>query len=116
MVPRMGSIKLSLHLWFFIGILLLAAVPASAAEPGTASAPCSGELNLPGDEVAARLMERNAERAEKLRQVDSTREYKLDYTGFPALSARMEVTASYTASGTKEFHVISESGSSILRK
>ncbi len=116
MVPRMGWIKLSLHLCFFIGILLLAAVPASAADQGTAPAPCPTELGLTSDEVAARLMERNAERAEKLRQVDSTRQYSLDYTGFPALSARMEVTASYTVSGTKEFHVISESGSSILRK
>jgi len=61
-------------------------------------------------------MERNAERAEKLRQVDSTRQYNLDYTGFPVLSARMEVMASYTVSGTKEFQVISESGSIILRK
>jgi len=73
-------------------------------------------LNLPGDEVAARLMNRNAERAERLRHVDSIRYYSLDYNGFPALSAHMQVKASYNAPGIKEFSVISESGSVLLRK
>ncbi len=112
----MGSIKLSAHRWLCIGILLLAAIAASATEEGTAPGPCSAELNLPADEVAARLMSRNAERVEKLRGFDSIRQYNLDYTGFPSLSARMEVSASYSAPGTKEFAVISESGSSLLRK
>ena len=65
--------------------------------------PAPAELNLSGDEVAERLMSRNAERAQKLRHVDSIRQYNLDYTGFPALSARMQVKASYTAPGTKQF-------------
>jgi hypothetical protein len=73
-------------------------------------------LNLTGDEVVARLMKGNAERAEKLRHVDSIRHYSLDYNGFPALSAHMDVKASYSAPGTKQFIVISESGSSLLRK
>jgi len=71
---------------------------------------------MPGDEVAARLMSRNAERAQKLRHVESTRQYTLDYTGFPSSrSAEMQVKASYTAPGTKEFTIISESGSSLIR-
>jgi hypothetical protein len=110
----MASIKLTPHRLLCVGVLWLTAMVAFAAEPGTAAAPCSTELT--GDEVAARLMERNAERAQKLRQVDSTRQYSLNYTGFPAMSARMEAKASYNAPGTKEFTVISESGSSILRK
>jgi hypothetical protein len=73
-------------------------------------------LNLTGDEVAARLMSRNAERAEKLRHADAIRHYSLDYDGFPALSAHMQVKALYSASGTKKFTVISESGSVLLRK
>jgi hypothetical protein len=113
----MGSIKLSAHRWLYIRILLLAAIAASATEQGTAPGPCSAELNLPGDEVAARLMSRNAERAQKLRSFDSIRQYNLDYTGFPsALSAHMQVKASYTAPGTKTFTVISESGSGLIRK
>ena len=61
-------------------------------------------------------MSRNAERAEKLRHVDSIRRYSLDYDGFPALSAHMQVKASYDAPGIKKFTVISESGSALLRK
>jgi len=61
-------------------------------------------------------MVRNAERAEKLRHFDSIRRYSLNYDGFPALSANMQVKASYRVPGTKEFVVISESGSSLLRK
>ena len=61
-------------------------------------------------------MNRNAERAKNLRDVDSIRRYSLNYDGFPALSASMQVKASYRAPGTKEFTVISESGSSLLRK
>ncbi len=112
----MGSNKFLVHRWLCIGILVLAAIAASAAEPGASHAPCPAELNLPGDEVVARLMSQNAERAQQLRQVDSVRQYKLDYDGFPALRAQMEVKASYTAPGTKEFTVISESGSTLLRK
>lgn len=61
-------------------------------------------------------MKRNAERAQKLGQVESIRQYDLDYTGFPsALSAHMQVKALYTTQGTKTFTLISESGSRILR-
>jgi hypothetical protein len=113
----MGSIWISADRWLCIGIVLLTAVAASAAEPGNVPVPCSAELAMPGDEVAARLMSRNADRALKLRHVDSVRQYNLKYTGFPSdLDAQMEVKASYTAPGTKEFIVISESGSSVIRK
>ncbi len=112
----MGPIKPLAQRWLCLAILMLAAIAAAAAEGGAAPAPCSAELNLPGDTVVARLISENAERAEKLRQADSVRQYTLDYTGFPALRAHMEVKASYTAPGTKQFTVISESGSTLLRK
>jgi hypothetical protein len=96
-------------------LLSLAAI-ASATEQRETPVPCLGALDLPSDEVAARLMSRNAERAEKLRHVDSIRHYSLDYDGFPALSAHMDVKASYSAPGIKKFTVISESGSVLLRK
>ena len=113
----MCAINLSAHGRVFIVVLFLSAAAASAAEHGTQPAPCSGELNLPGGEVVARLMSQNAERAQKLRRFDSIRQYTLDYTGFPSpLKAQMEVKASYRAPGTKEFAVVSESGSGVLRK
>lgn len=77
--------------------------------------PCTGGLNLPASEVAARLMARNAERAQKLGPVESMRQYDLDYNGLVSLSAHMQVKAFYTAQGTKKFTLISESGSHILR-
>ena len=61
-------------------------------------------------------MSRNAERAEKLHHVDSMRQYSLHYDGFPPLIAQMQVKASYSAPGIKNFTVISESGSVLLRK
>jgi hypothetical protein len=112
----MCPINLSAFRRIFIAVLLFAAAAAAAAEEGTAPAPCSSEFNLPGNDVVARLMSHNADRAQKLRAFNSVRQYTLDYTGFPSLSARMEVRASYSAPGTKEFTVISESGSSLLRK
>lgn len=94
----------------------MAAVAAFAAEPGNAIVPCSATLAIPGDEVVARLMTRNGERATKLLHVDSIRHYNLDYTGFPSsLHAQMEVKAAYTTPGNKNFTVISESGSSVIR-
>ena len=112
----MGPIKPLAQRWLCLAILMLAAIVATATEGGAAPAPCSAELNLPGDVVVSRLMSQNAERAAKLRQADSVRQYNLDYKGFGALSAHMQVKASYTAPGTKQFTVISESGSALLRK
>src|SRR5271157_4329935 len=110
------SIKLSAARLLGIGILFAAATAVFATEPAIAPLPCSTELALPGDEVAARLMTRNAERAQKLRHVESTRQYSLDYKGFPSdRGAEMQVKASYTAPGSKEFTVVSESGSNLIR-
>jgi hypothetical protein len=113
----MSSSKLSAHRWLCIGILVLAAIVVSASEQSTVPAPCSTDFNLSGDDVAARLISRNAERAQKLGHVDSIRQYNLEYSGLPSsLGAQMEVKASYSARGTREFTVISESGSSVIRK
>jgi len=111
----MGPIRRIVNRWLFAGILLLAGVAAQAADPDPAFKPCTGNLNLPGSEVAARLMSRNAERARTVGQVESVRHYDLDYNGFPSLSAHMQVKALFTPEGTKKFTLISESGSHILR-
>lgn len=72
-------------------------------------------MNLSANQVSDRLISRNAERAQKLKEVDSVREYNLDYTGFPrGLSAHMRVKSSYLSPGTKIFTVVSESGSRLL--
>jgi len=92
------------------------AIAAQAADQGVTPTPCSAGVNLPGSEISARLMSRNADRAHKLGQVESTRLYDLEYAGFPSgLSAHMQVKVLYTAQGTKRFTLVSESGSRILR-
>jgi hypothetical protein len=97
-------------------MLLIMAIAAQATDQGVTPTPCSIPFNLSASEVAARLMSRNAERARKLGQVESTRQYDLEYAGFPSgLSAHMRVKALYTAQGKKQFTLISESGSHILR-
>jgi hypothetical protein len=101
-----------LSLFRIMGVLVLVSVVTRASE---LPASCSGALNLPGEEVVARLMTRNNERAQQLHGFVSIRQYSLDYLGFPPLSARMEVKATYTAPGTKTFTAISESGVSLLR-
>ena len=73
------------------------------------------ELNLASGDVVARLMKRNADRARDLRSFKAIRQYHLHYTGFPSsLAAEMQVKVSYTAPGTKEFTIESESGSRLL--
>jgi hypothetical protein len=111
----MGPISRFMHRLLLAGILSLAAIAAQAADQNTSPTPCTGGLNLPASEVAARLIARNAERAQKLGPVESMRQYDLDYNGFASLSAHMQVKAFYTAQGTKKFTLISESGSRILR-
>jgi hypothetical protein len=60
-------------------------------------------------------MSRNAARTRDLLSFQATRDYQLHYTGFPSpLAAEMQVKVSYTAPGTKEFTIESESGSKLI--
>jgi hypothetical protein len=61
------------------------------------------------------MTSRNADRARNLLSFQATRDYQLHYTGFPSpLTAEMQVKVSYTAPGTKEFTIESESGSKLI--
>jgi hypothetical protein len=92
---------------------LLAAL--AAAETHVVPIPCPAAINLTGNDVAARLMSRNAERAQDLLGFQATRRYQLHYTGFPStLAAEMQVKVTYTAPGTKQFTIESESGSKVI--
>ncbi len=94
---------------------MLAAVAAAGAETEAAPVPCPAGANLSGADVIERLMTRNAERARDLLSFEATRRYELHYTGFPSsLAAEMQVKVSYTAPGTKEFTIESESGSKLI--
>ena len=98
-------------------VILLWAIPytALAAGPDVAPIPCGSAHSLSSDQVSQRLAAKNAERAGQLRNFEARRQYTLDYTGFPSSrSAEMNVKVSYHAPGTKEFAVLTESGSKII--
>jgi len=70
---------------------------------------------LPVDQVVKRLQERNAERAAALDQYDATRVYRMQYRGFPSnRDAEMVVEMTYRAPNSKQFKVVSESGSKLI--
>lgn len=67
-------------------------------------------------EIVQRLVLRNQQRALTLKHYSGMRHYQLDYHGFPSkLSASMTVVATYDAPGRKEFQIVSQSGSALLR-
>ena len=89
----------------FIAVLLLAASSVYAAEPAP--------LSL--DQVVDNLIRKNEERAQALRSFEATRTYHLVYRGFPSdKEAEMTVDALYESPSTKNFKVVSQSGSKLV--
>ena len=75
--------------------------------------PNAGQLSA--DQVVENLVRMNLERAEALQAYQSTRVYRLEYKGFPGgRAAEMVVNVKYQAPGTKEFEIVSETGSRAL--
>jgi hypothetical protein len=76
------------------------------------SAQGTAQVQLTTAEIVQKLVDRNAKRAKALEGYRGRRAYGLDYVGFPAnLHATMIVDVKYTAPATKEFTVVSQSGS-----
>jgi len=72
-----------------------------------------GQLNA--EQVVQNLVSMNLRRAEALVGYQSTRIYRLVYKGFPGgRTAEMVVNVKYLAPGTKEFEIISATGSKLL--
>jgi hypothetical protein len=67
-------------------------------------------------QVVDRLMLRNAERTYALQSFRGRRHYAIDYTGFPKMHAEMVVDVVYTAPATKNFTIVSQSGTGMLIK
>ncbi len=96
---------------------MLAAVLSATAMALAASeaAPTKTAVPLALDQVVDNLVRRNEERAQALRSSESTRIYHLAYRGFPGdREAEMTVRAVYTSPSSKNFEVISQSGSKII--
>ncbi len=93
-----------------VGVLLLIA-PAGrslAQEPAPDALP-------PTEQVVEKLVERNRQRAETLRSYTSIRVYHVEYHGMGDKRADLVVKMVYHAPDRKEFTVLSEDGSGLLR-
>jgi hypothetical protein len=103
-----------------IGILLMLATTIVSA--GFAVAADSGPLPpsittapLSVDQVVNNLIRKDAERAQALRHYESTRVYRLSYRGFLGdREAEMTVECTYDSPSTKNFKIISETGSKAM--
>jgi hypothetical protein len=70
---------------------------------------------LPLDEVVNNLVRRNEQRSQNLLHSEATRVYHLTYRGFPGnREAEMTVEAFYDSPASKQFKVLSQSGSKII--
>lgn len=94
-----------------VGLFALQTVgqtPVKPSERGSA-APLSGE------EVVQRMVRRNLERAKALRAFHGTRVYRIEYQGVLGnRAAEMVADVAYQAPSSKEFKVISQSGSKLI--
>jgi outer membrane lipoprotein-sorting protein len=96
------------------GLLLLGWSVAAACQP-LPQEPEAQNGHLTAEQVARKLQERNAERAAALKQFKGTRVYSMQYRGFPSdRDAEMVVTMAYHAPDSKEFSVVSQSGSKFI--
>lgn len=93
-------------------VALVSASNLFALDSGTPP-PTTTSLSL--DQVVDNLVRRNQERARALTHSEGTRVYRLAYRGFPSdRDAEMTVKAIYDSPSSKEFKVVSESGSKLI--
>lgn len=103
---------------FLMALLLTAGPPLLRTQDMQAVLPlekhqADGSLNA--SEVVANLVAANAERANTLESFSGLRTYSLDYHGFPEnLQSQMIVKVVYRSPSTKEFTIVSETGSQLL--
>jgi hypothetical protein len=90
-------------------------VPRLAAADSGTPAPSIPTPSLSADQVVDNLVRKNQERAQTLLHSEGTRVYHLAYRGFPGdRDAEMTVKATYDSPSSKEFTVVSESGSKLI--
>jgi hypothetical protein len=103
------SIHSSMHLVSGICLTLLLAIPGSVEAANAAQSPLSA------DQVVENLVRRDQERAQALRHYEATRTYRLVYQGFPGnRNAEMVVEAIYDKPSTKNFKIVSQTGSKLI--
>jgi hypothetical protein len=101
-----------------VALLILAVLATGArlfGSPPEAQASPSDNAHLSLDQVVDNLVRRNDERAKALRHCEATRVYHLIYRGLLGdREAEMTVEATYNQPSSKEFKVVSQSGSKLI--
>jgi hypothetical protein len=103
--------SIGLFLWLIVTLhgICWAGADANPLPPSITTAPLSV------DQVVDNLIRKDAERARALRHSESTRVYRLSYRGFLSdRDAEMTVEATYDSPSTKNFKIISQSGSKLI--
>ena len=97
----------------FLTIILVNGLGAASDSDPLPSSIKTAPLSV--NQVVDNLIRKDEERAKALRQYQSTRIYRLSYHGFPGdRGAQMTVEATYDRPSTKNFKVISQSGSKLI--
>ncbi|HVT96700.1 MAG TPA: hypothetical protein VHE33_04285 [Acidobacteriaceae bacterium] len=82
------------------------------SDPPVASRPAG---NLALDDIVQRLANGEKKRAQDLKGYSELRTYSVSYHGFPAnLSSTIVVAVTYSAPATKQFRIVSQTGSKML--
>jgi hypothetical protein len=102
---------LTISLALALGMLAVIMPTPGKARAGAALSPVPP---LPLSQVVDQLMMRNAARTYALESFRGRRHYTIDYTGFPKMHAEMVVDVVYTAPATKDFKIVSQSGTGLL--
>jgi hypothetical protein len=89
--------------------------PAARAQQASRPVTSSENAELPPEQVVKNLEERNAQRAAALDGFVATRVYRMEYRGLPSdRDAEMVVNVTYHAPNSKQFTVVSQTGSKFI--
>src|SRR5580658_10999562 len=105
---RYGVWPLLLLSWSFAAVCQ----PVPQGYGSTSPSYAAPNAPLPVEQIVQRLQEKNAERAAALDQYEGTRLYRMQYRGFPSdRDAEMVVSMAFHAPNSKQFSVVSQTGS-----
>ena len=105
-----------MRLWRTLPFALVLSVPiTAAAQKAPVSQPPGHNSPLTLNQILGNLELRNAQRAAALEQFEGKRIYRMQYHGFPGdKAAEMVVKVSFHAPDSKQFTVVSETGSKFV--
>jgi hypothetical protein len=101
-------------------IVLLCAALAAVCQapppvPSAEDAKSVPNASLSVEQIVNNLQKKNAERAAALLRYEATRVYRMHYRGFPSdREAEMVVTVDFHAPNSKQFHLVSQTGSKFI--